>query len=263
LNSPPTRLHATRPPTHQQNVLAVGLGASVYLWSACTSKVTRLADLGDGAAVCSVAWSGRGAYLAVGTDRGEVQIWDAARGARVRALAGHKQRVGVMAWGGGALATGSRDRAVLLRDVRAPDAYTARLGAHRSEVCGLKWSPDERELASGGNDNQLLVWAPAGATAPGAGGSGAAGRAAAAALAPIRRFAAHTAAVKAIAWSPHQHGLLASGGGTADRCIRFWSSSTGAALSAVDTGSQARVFGCGFYCIFNLCLLSSLPKPQP
>lgn len=30
------------------------------------------------------------------------------------------------------------------------------------------------------------------------------------------------AAVKAIDWSPHQAGLLASGGGTADRTIRFW-----------------------------------------
>lgn len=35
-----------------QNVLAVGLGTCVYLWSACTSKVTRLVDLGDAGAVC-------------------------------------------------------------------------------------------------------------------------------------------------------------------------------------------------------------------
>lgn len=46
--------------------------------------------------------------------------------------------------------------------------------------------------------------------------------------------------MKAIAWSPHQHGLLASGGGTADRCIRYWNTTTGAPLSCVDTGSQAR-----------------------
>ena len=26
------------------------------------------------------------------------------------------------------------------------------------QVCGLRWSPDDRELASGGNDNQLFVW---------------------------------------------------------------------------------------------------------
>lgn len=38
--------------------------------------------------------------------------------------------------------------------------------------------------------------------------------------------------------SPHQSGLLASGGGTADRHIRFWNTTTGAALQKIDTGSQ-------------------------
>lgn len=42
----------------------------------------------------------------------------------------------------------------------------------------------------------------------------------------------------AIAWSPHHHGLLASGGGTADRCIRFWNTLTGQPMQSVDTGSQ-------------------------
>jgi WD40 repeat protein len=47
-------------------------------------------------------------------------------------------------------------------------------------------------------------------------------------------------AVKAIAWSPHERGLLASGGGKADRCIRSWNTitDTNTALSCVDTGSQ-------------------------
>ena len=47
------------------------------------------------------------------------------------------------------------------------------------------------------------------------------------------------AAVKALAWSPHQHGLLASGGGTADQHIRFWNTSSGTPLTSVNTGSQA------------------------
>ena len=55
---------------------------------------------------------------------------------------------------------------------------------------------------------------------------------------PVIRFNEHSAAVKAIAWSPHQHGLLASGGGTADKCIRFWNTCTQTALSHVDTESQ-------------------------
>ena len=48
----------------------------------------------------------------------------------------------------------------------------------------------------------------------------------------------HTAAVKAIAWSPHQHNLLVSGGGTADRTIRFWNTSTFSLVNKIDTGSQ-------------------------
>ena len=39
---------------------------------------------------------------------------------------------------------------------------------------------------------------------------------------PLLQLNQHTAAVKAVDWSPHQSGLLASGGGTADRTIRFW-----------------------------------------
>jgi len=67
----------------------------------------------------------------------------------------------------------------------------------------------------------------------------------------VIRFNDHTAAVKAIAWSPHCHGLLASGGGTADRKIRFWNTLTSQTqedplgtrrgpkpLQVIETGSQ-------------------------
>lgn len=60
-----------------QNVLAVGLGSCVYLWSACTSQVTRLCDLNtDGNSVTSVAWSERGHHVAVGSHLGYVTVWD-------------------------------------------------------------------------------------------------------------------------------------------------------------------------------------------
>lgn len=94
--------------------------------------------------------------------------------------------------------------------------------SHKQEVCGLKWSFDEKMLASGGNDNKLFIWdVQAGRPTD-----------------PLCSFEEHTAAVKAVAWSPHQHGLVASGGGTADRHIRFWNANTGVALHKIDTGSQ-------------------------
>ena len=51
------------------------------------------------------------------------------------------------------------------------------------------------------------------------------------------RFSDHQAAVKALAWSPHQHGVIASGGGTADQCIRFWNTATASPLNCINTGT--------------------------
>jgi len=205
-----------------QNVLAVGLGSCVYLWSAYTSKVTKLCDLTSTEdIVTSVSWTQLGTHLAVGTNHGEIQIWDSVKCSMVRSMVGHSARIGTLAWNGSTLASGSRDRLICVRDLRARQNYTTRLSAHKQEVCGLKWSHDEpSQLASGGNDNKLLVWDIKNHTQP------------------VHRFADHTAAVKAISWSPHQHGLLASGGGTADRCIRFWNTLSGTCLSCMDTGSQ-------------------------
>ncbi len=204
------------------NILGVGLGTSVYLWSACTSQVTKLCDLANREdSVSSVSWSEKGNYIAVGTFKGEVQIWDAATSKLINTLTGHTARVGALAWNHDLLCSGSRDRNVFLRDIRVP-AYEGerKLCGHKQEVCGLKWSPDHMLLASGGNDNKLLVWNINGGNTP------------------IQTYNDHIAAVKAISWSPHQHGLLASGGGTADRCIRFWNTLTGQNLQYVDTGSQ-------------------------
>ncbi|KAL2902262.1 Protein FIZZY-RELATED 2 [Bienertia sinuspersici] len=171
------------------NVLAVGLGNCVYLWNACSSKVTKLCDLGIDDSVCSVGWAQRGTHLAVGTNNGKVQIWDASRCKRVRTMEGHRFRVGALAWSSSVLASGSRDKNIFLRDIRAQDDYVSKLTGHKSEVCGLKWSYDNRELASGGNDNRLFVWNQHSTQ-------------------PILKYSEHTAAVKAIAWSPIFMGFL-------------------------------------------------------
>lgn len=99
-------------------------------------------------------------------------------------------------------------------DVRQRDHLISTLNAHAQEICGLKWSPDGNHLASGGNDNMLLIWPSiTGQTYTQA--------------QPIYSLNHHQAAVKALAWCPWQNNVLASGGGTADRTIRFWNCNTG------------------------------------
>ncbi|VDP25013.1 unnamed protein product [Soboliphyme baturini] len=204
-----------------QNLLAVGLASSVYLWNAFTSHVTKLCDLtADADSITSVNWSEKGETLAVGTQRGYCQIWDVASQKKVLNLEGHSLRVGCLAWNGDLVCSGSRDRLILQRDTRiSPLGSARRLASHKQEICGLKWSPDHQYLASGGNDNRLLVWDLRSAR-------------------PVQTYGQHLAAVKAIVWSPHHHGLLTSGGGTADRCMRFWNTLTAQPMQSIDTGSQ-------------------------
>lgn len=118
-------------------------------------------------------------------------------------MTGHTARVGALAWNEHILTSGSRDRLIYHRDVRQSDQWLRKLVGHKQEVCGLRWNSDDGQLASGGNDNKLMVWEKLNAE-------------------PTFKWSEHCAAVKAIAWSPHQRGLLASGGGTADRTIKFW-----------------------------------------
>ncbi|KAI9886694.1 MAG: hypothetical protein M1823_001470 [Watsoniomyces obsoletus] len=200
------------------NILGVGLGSCVYTWNSRSGEVTKLCDLGDDI-VTSVNWIQRGSHVSIGTSKGYVQIWDAERCRRLRTMTGHTARVGALAWNDHILTSGSRDRFIFHRDVRSPDQYIRRLSGHKQEVCGLRWNCEDGQLASGGNDNKLMVWDKLSEN-------------------PLFKFNDHTAAVKAIAWSPHQHHLLASGGGTADRTIKFWNTNTGSMIQEIDTGSQ-------------------------
>jgi len=206
------------------NVVAVALGPTVYLWNAGSGDISQLCQTAPDSDdyISSVGWAPDGRHVAVGTSHAEVQIWDAARCRQVRTMRGHAARVGALAWNGTTLASGSRDTAIHVHDVRIREHLTANLGGHEQEVCGLKWAPSGQQLASGGNDNVLNIW-DQGSISRGT---------------HLHRVTEHTAAVKALAWCPFQGNLLASGGGTADRCIKFWNTHTGACLNSIDTHSQ-------------------------
>lgn len=201
-----------------QDVLGVGLGSSVYLWNASSGSVEKLCDLGNHDKITSLSWIGAGTHIAVGTNNGAVQIWDATTSKCTRTMTGHTNRASSLAWNEHILTSGSRDRTILHRDVRQPEHYMKVLNYHKQEVCGLKWNVEENKLASGGNDNKLYVWDGLNDN-------------------PLYKFE-HNAAIKAISWSPHQRGILASGGGTSDRRIKIWNTLNGNKLYDVDTGSQ-------------------------
>ena len=204
------------------NVLAIALGRAVYLWNAETEAVDQLMELaGEGEHVTSVSWIQEGGYLAVGTSNCELQIWDAETGKKLRTIRNSTSRIGSVSWNEHIISAGSRSGLITNNDVRIASSLVSSFNGHSEEVCGLRWSPDGGLLASGGNDNLVNIW-------------------------DLRHsqtqakfsMTHHTSAVKALAWCPWQANLLATGGGTGDRHIRFWNTVDGSCLNAIDTSSQ-------------------------
>ncbi|OAA61536.1 WD-repeat containing protein slp1 [Cordyceps fumosorosea ARSEF 2679] len=202
------------------NQVAIGLERNVYVWSADEGNVNCLLETSPDTYVSSVKWSDDGAYVGVGLGTGEVQIWDVSEGQKIRSMFGHDTRVGVMGWSKHLLSTGARSGLVFNHDVRIAEHKVAELVSHTSEVCGLEWRSDGAQLATGGNDNLVSIWDARSLSVP--------------------KFTKtnHKAAVKALAWCPWNMNLLATGGGSYDRHIHFWNSTSGARVNSIDTGSQ-------------------------
>lgn len=202
------------------NVLAVALAGTVYLWNASTGSIEELTSCSQPEQyVSSVSWLNGGSALAVGVSSGETQIFDCQSMQLKRRMDGHDARVSALSWNNHIVSSGGRDSVIVNHDVRQRQHQVGRLISHEQEVCGLRWNHDGTQLASGGNDNLLCVWEM--------------GR-----QDPVMRRDEHTAAVKALAWCPWQPSLLASGGGTSDRKMRFWNTTSGACLNTIDTHSQ-------------------------
>ena len=217
----------------QKNQIAVGCSSSVIIWNNnktqkeilvtydCIEDENNLEN-NENKYISSLIWSEDGENLAVGNSYGEVEIYDINKKELISTYKGHSSRVGVVSWNRNLISSGSKDYSILTRDTRCRDSeenIIRKYLGHQQEVCGLKWSFDGSQLASGGNDNNLMVWNLHSNK-------------------PLMCKDDHAAAVKAIAWSPHQHNILASGGGTADRTIRLWNTTTFEPIFKVDTGSQ-------------------------
>ena len=201
------------------NNVCIGLDNTVYVWSATTNKAYKIHEAQPNCSISSVAWNELSTCLSIGESDGKIKIYDVEKCKVIRDLGGHTCRAGSISWSGNLLGSGSRDRSILTRDVRSTEQYITKFVGHKQEICGLKWSPDQKYLASGGNDNKIIIW---NARSQG----------------EMTRFTEHQAAVKALAWNPDQPNILASGGGKSDRCIKFWNLHTNKKISSIETGSQ-------------------------
>jgi cell division cycle protein 20 (cofactor of APC complex) len=143
----------------KENIVAVGLANSVFLWSADDGSVQRLNYKIDDM-VTSLAWSADSCYLSVGTHTGQTQVWDIESNTLLRTMNGQNCRIGVLAWDRHIVTSGAQDGSIYLHDVRVANHKVSELNGHTGDVCGLKWRWEGGLLASGGNDSTVNIWDP-------------------------------------------------------------------------------------------------------
>ena len=221
-------------------IISLGIKERIYLWSNTTTKINQLCNYESGNNVGALLWSQKTDFLAVGKYDGSLDVWDTEKNMIINSFKDHYNRVNVISWNTNRLfpdliATGSKDSRIVIRDTRSNEGKIFELKEHTHEVCGLKFSNDGNLLASGGNDNLMMVWDIRKIITTNRNSNNA-----------IQIFEDnyiiksndHKAAVKALAWSPIQRNILVSGGGSHDQTIKFWNTSTKKLINSIPTGTQ-------------------------
>ena len=218
------------------NLLAIGLENAVYVWNASTGSVGLLCELNKNTMVTSLRWSDDGSYISIGKDDGLIEIWDIQTNSKLRTLncQGHLTRIASQCWSQHILTSGSRVGNIYHSDVRiAQHVVSSIKNTHMAEICGIDYRSDGQQFSTGGNDNLVCIWDARNTH------SGNAAQ-------PLFTKLNHKAAVKAMLWCPFQQSLLATGGGSSDKTIHFWNTSTGARVNTIETGSQISSLNWGY-----------------
>jgi WD40 repeat protein len=282
--------------SHTAKCLAVGLGNFVHLWSEGKGVDTpeflnSLSTTGTTATqhVTALAFSstqGGQAILAVGRGDGRITLWSPFD-SEPRFDATHPRPVSCVSFRPTVVKRASiRDSALIVPteelligdeaghiyfySVEWPNetdsalfgwhgamTLIARMSIHTQQICGLSWSTDGEQFATGGNDNACYLFETkkilqGNATDPSVsfdvrqGPDGESIWTVTPGRGPVTCIEAGrekhkwelNAAVKAIAFCPWQRGLLAIGGGSNDRCIHFYHTVSGACLATIDCAAQ-------------------------
>ncbi|KAH6640049.1 WD40-repeat-containing domain protein [Truncatella angustata] len=234
------------------NILAIGLGNLLYGWSEPTGTSLLNPGVRDGSWLTSVAFSsteGGKSILAYGRSNGYIGLLSLFDSMIPRFEAAHPHPVSCMSWrpvttmrpslnpfNSGVpaytedLLVGEEAGDEVARDTwHGSMSLLARVKVHAQQICGLAWSPDGEMFVTGGNDNMCCLFRAEKILVP-----------------RVKTWHAsaalhcwpHLAAVKAIAFCPWRPHLLATGGGSNDKMIHFYHSTSGTTLATISVSAQ-------------------------
>ena len=208
--------------SNTSNNIMVALNRFAYMWELTTHQVDPIL-YHEYHTISCVSCSG-GNWAALGTVAGKVFLVDQNFKNKVVAhYEGQGNTIHSICWVDDnlMLASDHTGEVVLLGIHSRQLVVQYRFHHHRQLVCGIAINRDRSQVAFGSNDNTVSVWDVTKITAP-----------------KLQCVLSHTAAVKAMAFCPWTKSLLATGGGTRDRSIKFWHTHSGSLLHTFLAGAQ-------------------------
>lgn len=208
----------------KQNIVAVGLENKLYTWNAKYSDVSFISELSNEENYyTSLSFNSDGQYLISSSTDGNIFIRDIEKekdeliynglsNGRICSICKMNSNPNVFSFG-------SKDLKIKTIDLREKSNPLLNYTGHTREICGLKWSLDDKKLASGGDDNLLFIWDIRKED-------------------PEKKFISHTSAIKALDWSTFKFGYLISGGGTQDMTLKLWNINNMTLVDSINTSSQ-------------------------
>ncbi|KAH3671930.1 hypothetical protein OGAPHI_000116 [Ogataea philodendri] len=207
--------------------IAVGLGSVVYTWNN-KSGTTPLQTMEE--TISCVSYS-HDDILAVGTKTGRLMIYsENSRTINTTSILRPSSGICCISWIKGTKSFFAGDDlgdVTLYELTEANESGNFKLNVacffrcNEQQICGIDISPDRKQVTVGGNDNCCTIWDISDLQRP-----------------TLKFCLPHQAAVKAIAYCPWMPHLLATGGGSKDRTIRFWHTNTGTLLDKIPTRGQ-------------------------
>jgi cell division cycle 20-like protein 1 (cofactor of APC complex) len=221
-----------------KNIMAIYLPGGLYLMDRSNGTRQSLSTqdfreqtadhANDELKIRSLVWSPSGDTLGTGDENGVMRFWRHGEMTETSIINVHRGRIASLSWQSSAVASAGVDGNVVVGDMRTPRFKRCTVHqAHKGSALGVAWSHDGQYLASGGSDKCVCVWDPRALFDR---------RGEAAPLYSLPEI--HDSSVKAMAWSPHQEGLLATGGGYADAAINVLDTLRGKYVKRINTGAQ-------------------------